>query len=351
MKPAENSYPDAHILVIDDNIENVRLAERFLEWANYTNVQCMTNSAEALQLLKTVTPDLILLDLHMPKPDGYEILNQVRAARMPLCSVPVLVFTADVTRETRAKALEAGASDFLTKPGDAQEILLRVHNFLVTRHLHHQIELYSAELENRVEERTAELNAARQEALESLARAAELRDDDTGQHTQRVGEMSERIARQMGRPEEFARAIRLAAPLHDVGKIGITDSILLKPGKLEEGEVETMRGHTIIGGRVFEGSQSPLMTLAREIAMNHHERWDGAGYPNRLYRDQIPLSARIVAVADVFDALTNERPYKPAWSEAEAIAEIASQRGKHFDPAVVDAFVALMTPSRLRQAA
>jgi putative two-component system response regulator len=342
MKPRVNSFPDAKILVIDDNIEKVQVVTRVLEWAGYFNVNVLTSSAEAVRLIKSETPDLVLLDVHMRKPDGYDVIGLIRGEESRDTNIPVLVYTADGSQETRSKALEAGASDFVTKPGDAQEILLRVKNFLRLRASHLELQRNNADLTRRVSARTAELSVARKEALEALAHAAELRDDSTGQHTRRVGELSVNIAKQLGAPEPWVDALGLAAPLHDVGKIGVPASILLKPGSLSEEEVASMRCHTTIGAQVFASIDSPLMKLAREIALSHHERWDGAGYPHGVAGDTIPLGARIVAVADVYDALVHERPYRSAWTPEAALVEIQSQSGAQFDPRVVDAFLAVM---------
>lgn len=339
MKPSQNTFPNAQILVIDDNAENLRLIERFLEWGGYLNVCTMKDSAAALASLEHARPDIILLDLHMPAPDGYEILTQLRQDGGVHQFIPILIFTADGTPEAKARALEAGASDFLMKPGDAQEVLLRVRNFLETRRLHQKLEQWVADLEIRVSMRTSELSNARREAIEVLARTAEFRDDDTGLHTRRVGELSASIAFELGETAEFVSALRLAAPLHDVGKVGLSDAILLKPGRYTDEETEIMRRHTTMGAKILERCESPLMMLAHSIALHHHEWWDGSGYPTGLAGEDIPLAARIVAVADVYDALTNERPYKPAWSIADAVAEIESQSGTHFDPRVVRAFL------------
>ncbi len=339
MKPQDNHFPNARILVVDDHLENVKLVARFLEWAGYMDVQVMTNSEEALAFMKVNPPDILLLDLHMPKPDGYEILSELRKDIVAYRFVPILVFTADTTAETKARALDAGASDFLTKPGDVQEILLRVRNFLALRQMQLKIEHTNKELEESIRVRTASLMTARREALTALARAAELRDDETGLHTQRVGLLSERIARELGAQEDFADSIRLAAPLHDVGKVALPDAILLKAGPLDDAEIASMRLHTTVGAGIFDGCESPLMKLSREIALCHHERWDGSGYPHGLKGEQIPLAARIVAIADVYDALTHERPYKPAYSHDEAVSRISVERGRHFDPKVVDAFL------------
>jgi len=349
MKNCENA--DAHILVVDDNPENVRLVERFLGFAGYTNVQLVTHSGSVMEIVEKNCPDLILLDLNMPTPNGYEILESLRESSSPGRYVPVLVFTADGTPEARKRALAVGASDFLTKPGDATEIMLRVRNFLHARKMHVELQKHSAELEEKVQGRTVELSMARREALESLASAAELRDDDTGQHTKRVGDLSAAIARNLGLPDDYVEAIRLAAPLHDVGKIALPDSILLKPSKLNSAEMEEMRRHTLMGSMVFGDAESPLMELARDIALNHHERWDGKGYPNGILGEAIPLGARIVSVADVYDALVNVRPYKPAWPQADALAEIEAQAGKQFDPSIVASFIDLMRTDQQQRAA
>ncbi len=351
MRSLSDGILEARILIVDDERANVQLVERFLEWAGYTNFKSITDSSAAMKEVREYGPDIILLDLHMPAPDGYAILAELNGKASANRFLPVLVFTADATSAARKKALEAGASDFLTKPGDAQEILLRVRNFLQARRMHLELQKHNQDLEARVNARTAELSLARREALETLARAAEYRDDDTGQHTKRVGDLSARIAEAMGEGNEFVEYIRLAAPLHDVGKIALPDSILLKPGPLDEEELQTMRRHTITGGQVFSGIESPMMKLAREIAICHHERWDGSGYPNGLAGDSIPLSARIVSIADVYDALVNERPYKRAWTHEDAVAEIESQSGRQFDPRVVEGFQIAIARRELRHAA
>lgn len=345
MNEIKHDFLDARILAIDDCEENVTLIQRILNFAGYFNVRIMTDSQAAMELLDEELPDIILLDLQMPQPDGFEILKKLAENSSPTSFTPVLVFTADATPETRKRALDCGASDFLTKPGDPVEILLRVRNFLQTRKYHLELIDRARNLEHEVKLRTGELISAREEALRVLAKVAEARDDATGEHTNRVGELSAQIATSLGKPTEFVQSIRLAAPLHDLGKIGIPDRILLKPGKLDSAELETMRKHTQIGAQMLSGLESPTMKLALEIVISHHEKWDGTGYPRELKGEQIPLAARIVAVADVYDALTHERPYKPAWSHEDAVAEIVAQSGKHFDPQVVDRFVALFANS------
>jgi putative two-component system response regulator len=246
--------------------------------------------------------------------------------------------TGDMTPEARQEALSRGAKDFVSKPYHADEVLLRIRTLLETRFLYFQVQSQNQILEAKVRERTRELEAAQIEIIERLARAAEFRDDNTGQHTERVGQMAALLARQLGLPDPQVSLIRRAAPLHDVGKIGIPDSVLLKLGKLTIEEFEVVKTHTTIGARILSGSRFGLLRLAEEIAYSHHERWDGGGYLG-IQGEQIPLAGRIVAVADVFDALTQKRPYKAAWPIAEAIAEIERQRSRQFDPEIVDAFL------------
>jgi len=332
------------ILVVDDEWANIELLKMLLKRWGFTNVVATSDSTEAIGLVRAVRPDLVLLDLHMPKLDGFEVLKGIREVTTPDEYLPVLVLTADVTNSTKQRALSGGARDFLIKPFDATEVLLRVTNLLETRHLHTRLENYTTDLAREVEVRTQqitqksnELEAARLEVLKRLASAAEFRDDDTGQHTIRVGVLSAEIARVLGKNMEFVKDMREAAPLHDIGKIGIPDDILLKPGKLTPEEWEVMKTHTSIGAKILAGSKDPLLRLSEEIALTHHEKWNGNGYM-RMKGTEIPLSGRIVAIADVFDALTNVRPYKKAWTREEAVAEIVKQRGEHFDPQVVDAF-------------
>jgi putative two-component system response regulator len=225
--------------------------------------------------------------------------------------------------------------------------LLRIRTLLETRFLYLQIQSQNVVLEAKVQERTQELEAAQIEIIERLARAAEFRDDNTGQHTERVGQMAALLARQLGLPDPQVSLIRRAAPLHDVGKIGIPDAVLLKLGKLTLDEFELVKTHTTIGARILSGSRFGVLRLAEEIAFSHHERWDGDGYVG-IKTDQIPLAGRIVAVADVFDALTQKRPYKAAWPIAEAIAEIERQRTRQFDPEIVDAFLRVVEQQSLR---
>ena len=305
--------------------------------AGFHKLDSTNDPREAASLYVHTRPDLVLLDLHMPHMDGLEVmdrLNQIIEASY----LPIVMLTGDLTPEARREALSRGAKDFVNKPFNPDEVLLRIRTLLETRFLYLQIQSQNQMLEAKVRDRTRELEAAQIEIIERLAKAAEFRDDTTGQHTERVGEMAALLARELGLSDAQVSLIRRAAPLHDVGKIGIPDSILLKLGKLTAAEFELVKTHTSIGARILSGSRFALLRLAEEIAFSHHERWDGSGYAG-LAGNQIPLAGRIVAVADVFDALTQKRPYKPAWPVEEAIAEIERQRGLQFDPSIVDAFL------------
>ncbi len=329
----------SRILVVDDNALNLRLIERILGGAGYSRIACLSEPRQVRPLCERVLPDLILLDLHMPGLDGFGVMEQLAPITPPDDYLPILVVTADVTRETRERALRMGAKDFLTKPVDATEVVLRVGNLLQTRHLYRNLRTLNAELERRVAQRTAQLERAHDELLERLALAADYRDDITGAHSRRVAAGSARIGSMLGMPDREARLLQQAAVLHDFGKIAIPDSVLLKPGSLTDDEFALMRSHTTIGASLLAGSQFPTLALGQELARMHHERWDGRGYLG-LAGDSVPLSSRIVAVADVFDALIHVRPYKKAWPLSEAVAAIASGGGTQFDPEVVAAFMA-----------
>jgi putative two-component system response regulator len=327
---------DARILIVDDEETNLRLLRRILEKDGYREIYVASDGSEVADLVTEVEPDLILLDLHMPTPDGFEILKtlapRIRGPEMQL----VLVLTGDDSAEAKRSALSLGARDFLSKPFDAQEALLRIRNLLETRFLYTRLAAQNSELETRVSARTSELRNSQVEILERLARAGEIRDDETGRHTQRVGELSAAIATAIGLTAGTVELIRVAAPLHDVGKIGIPDAILLKPGVLTDEETALMRSHTTIGARILSGGRSEVMKTAERVARSHHERWDGQGYPDRLAGTDIPIEARIVAVADCIDALTHNRPYRPSWPRSVVLEEIERSAGSHFDPDVVE---------------
>jgi putative two-component system response regulator len=334
-----SSLTGCRILIIDDEPANVRMLECVLSEGGYRNYRAITDPRQTLQVLDEFKPDLILLDLLMPYVDGFLVLKQIARQAAPDSYLPILVLTADVTRKTKQKALSAGAHDFLTKPFDITEALLRIRNLLETRLLHLQLAHQNTVLEQKVKERTRDLEEAQYEMLERLSIAAEYRDDETDEHAKRVGLMSERLAIALGVSAERAAVIRRAAALHDIGKIGIPDAILLKPGKLTPEEMQIMRTHTVIGSRILSGSLSALLQTAEVIASTHHERWDGKGYWRGLAGEAIPLEGRIVTVADAFDAMTHDRPYRRALSLDTALNELCRNSGKQFDPTVVAALV------------
>jgi putative two-component system response regulator len=335
---AECDHLDARILIIDDEPANLQLLRRILEPVGFRNLETTTDPRLASELMHEEEPDLILLDLLMPGMDGFEVMAEIRSGLPEDSYLPVLVLTSDHSRDTRQRALSEGAKDFLTKPLSPYEVRLRVQNLLETRFLHRTLQEHNQLLEARVRERTEDLERARLETLRRLAEAAEFRDDDTGEHTRRVGRMSAAIGAALGLGSDEVTLLRTVAPLHDVGKIGIPDRVLLKPSALSPEDFEVMKTHTVIGERLLGGSEFTVLETAAEVALSHHERWDGGGYPHGFQGSEIPLSGRIVAVADTWDALRHTRPYKPAWTHEEALTEVESQSGGQFDPDVVDAF-------------
>jgi putative two-component system response regulator len=331
------TFRNARILIVDDEESNIDILRHILTRAGFSRLESTQDPREATSLYVSHRPDLILLDLHMPHLDGLEVMAQLTEIA-EASYLPILILSGDVTPEARRACLSRGAKDFVGKPFNPDEILLRINTLLETRLLYIQIQSQNQLLEAKVRERTRALEEAQIEIIERLAMAAEFRDDNTGQHTQRVGQMSALLAKQLGLPDAQVALIRRAAPLHDVGKIGVPDTILLKIGKLTPEEFAIVKTHTTIGARLLSGGKFPLLRTAEEIAFAHHERWDGLGYAG-IKGLEIPLVGRIVAVADVFDALTQQRPYKAAWPIADAIAEIDRQRNTQFDPGVVDAFL------------
>jgi putative two-component system response regulator len=328
----------ARILIVDDEEVNVRLVTEMLRRSGFTAAIGLTDPRRLEDQFETIQPDLVLLDLHMPHRDGFSVLEALSpwivAEHLPVC-----VVTGDMSIDVRRKALALGARDFITKPYDLTEVVLRVRNLLETRLLHRDLQKQNRALIEAVRGRTTELEGTRLEMFERLAIAAEYRDDATSQHTVRVGALSAQLAERLDIPSTEVALLRRASALHDVGKIGIPDALLQKPGTLTPDEMEIMRTHTTIGARILGGSHAPILTLAESIALTHHERWDGQGYPRRLRGEAIPIEGRIVAVADVFDALTNQRPYRRARSVPDALTEIERHSGFQFDPRVVDALL------------
>lgn len=332
---------NARILIIDDQPPNVLLLTKMFEANGYSFVVGMTDPVAAVEAYAESHFDIILLDINMPVLDGFGVMEKLKLL-VGDDYLPIIVLTAQIDHETRLRALQGGARDFLTKPFDHMEVLSRVRNLLEVRLMYLQLKSQNETLESKVRIRTQELHDTRLEIIRRLGLAAEYRDHETGNHILRMSQYSKLIALEMGLGEEQAELILNAAPMHDIGKIGIPDRILLKPGRLNAEEWEIMRTHSVLGAELLGGHDSPLMVAAREIALSHHEKWDGSGYPFGEKGEDIPLFSRIVAVSDVFDALTSVRPYKDAWPVDEAVTEIESLSGISFDPNVVDAFMRIL---------
>jgi putative two-component system response regulator len=325
------------ILIVDDEPDNLFLMRQALRQLTYPQCETETDPVRAIARFQAESFDLVLLDYNMPVMSGLDVLLAI-ASKARREQIPVVMVTAQSDRDTRLLTLNAGAKDFITKPVDLAELAVRVDTLLENRSLHLELRQHNARLEAMVAERTHELHSTRLEVIRRLARAAEFRDNDTGVHVQRMSLYAEEIGRRLGLSSHECDLVLTASPMHDLGKIGISDLILLKPGKLTPDEFSIMKEHTLIGASILSGQDSPLLRTAHEIALNHHERWDGTGYPNGLSGQAIPLTARIASVADVFDALTMVRPYKPAWPTDAARQEILAHAGRQFDPEVVAAF-------------
>ena len=345
------------VMIVDDEIANVLVAKKLLQQAGYSDFETTTDSTEAYGLVQSSRPDVVLLDINMPEISGVEILRMIRSNKLTR-HLPVLILTANSDSEIKLMCLELGATDFLVKPVDPMELVPRVRNALQSKQYQDQLSNYALNLEEKVRQRTHELDRSRREVIYCLARAAEMRDNDTGNHVIRVGRYAGIIATNLGLPKSAADDIELAAQLHDVGKIAIPDAILLKPDKLEPEEFEIIKKHVHFGCQIVqpfaadqtEGLQSQLavdddanndgsrlMRLAANIAQTHHEKYDGSGYPIGLTGEDIPLEGRITAVADVYDALSTERPYKKAMPSKKCFEILEEGRGTHFDPKVLDA--------------
>ncbi len=333
----DSQLKNAKFLLVDDEQYNLELLETILENAGYQQLRSTTDPRRVLPLFIDYKPDILLLDFRMPDMTGLEVIRQV-VPRLPDGSFfPILVITGELAPEVKHDVLKEGAKDFLSKPIDKTEVLLRVRNLLTTRFLYHQLENQNEQLEVTVRRRTQELELAQEEIVDRLGRAAEYRDDETGQHTKRIGRSAAMVAEILGWAPAQVELMRRAAPLHDIGKISIPDRILLKPSRLTEEEFEQMKKHVTIGSKTLTGSRSPLLQLAETIALTHHERWDGSGYL-KLTKQEIPMAGRIVTVTDVFDALTHKRPYKEAWPIDRSREEMSARSGRHFDPQVLEAF-------------
>ncbi|MCA9470693.1 MAG: response regulator [Nitrospirales bacterium] len=334
---SQHQCQQAAVLIVDDQMTNIMLLENILQSAGYTNIHSTTESTDVVRLYREMNPDLICLDIRMPEVDGFQVMGQLKIVnKRPY--LPILVLTSEEDRGTRLRALESGAKDFLNKPFDKVEVLMRIRNLLETSLLHKENKRYMETLEETVLTRTQALEDTQREVIHRLGRAAEYRDNDTGSHIVRMSHYAAILAQAAGMTEEECKLVQQAMPMHDIGKIGIPDDILLKPDQLTSEEWHTMRRHTLIGAELLSGSDSPLLQMAEIIALTHHEKWDGSGYPNKLSGEDIPLPGRICAICDIFDALTSQRPYKEAWAVEDAIKHIHELSGTHLDPHLVERF-------------
>ncbi|MES2919379.1 MAG: HD domain-containing phosphohydrolase [Pseudomonadota bacterium] len=328
----------AHILVVDDERTNLLLLDKMLRSQGYHDLTLLEDPREVLPHYLARRPALVLLDISMPHLDGYQVMEQLRALEDPLLP-PIVILSAQDGRDFMLRALDAGARDFVAKPFDRYELMMRVRNLLDAELAHRLLHDQKEVLEDMVRERTEQLHHTRLQIVQRLGRAAEYRDEETGNHILRMSHICALLARAVGWSSADCDLILNASPMHDIGKIGIPDAILLKPGRFTPPEWEIMKTHAGIGSRLLEGDDSSLMVMAREIAHSHHEKWDGSGYPLGLAGEAIPMAGRIAALADVFDALTSCRPYKPAWPVEDALEYLREQRGHHFEPRLVDAFL------------
>ncbi|HEX4053145.1 MAG TPA: HD domain-containing phosphohydrolase [Tepidisphaeraceae bacterium] len=350
----------AKILIVDDEPINIKVVRKHLQGAGYRNFVTTTDSTTAMDILRAEQPDAVLLDVMMPQVNGLQILEWIRGDRQ-FQHVPVLILTASSDSATKLSALELGATDFLAKPVDPNELVPRLRNVLIVKAHQDYLAGYSAKLEGEVQKRTAEVEMSRLRVIQCLARAGEYRDDATGRHVIRVGRCAAILAAQLGYSAEKSAMIELAAQLHDIGKIGIPDAILLKPAKLTpeeyavmkkhceygkaivdpttDSEAELARKYTDLGLMPRQSFDSPLLTMAATVAMTHHERFNGSGYPRGMSGEAIPLEGRITAIVDVFDALHSPRPYKIAFPLEKCVEILRSGRGTEFDPTIHDAFL------------
>lgn len=347
MQTHESKFIDdtkqANILVVDHQKLNIAMIKKVLQREGYQSIKSTQDPFSVVSFCEEENIDLVILDIKMPKLDGFGIINSLKEELGEKNVPPVLIVTDIAEQVFRREALTYGARDYIVRPFDIREFLARVHNMLEVWQAHQIVKFQKELLEIKVQERTKELRAAHDELQDSrlevvwrLGRAAEYRDNETGLHIIRMSQIAAVLGRAYGMEEEQADLLLVASPMHDIGKLGIPDRVLLKEGKLDEEEWAIMQTHAQIGADILADGTTDLMVMAREIAMTHHEKWDGSGYPNSLMGEEIPLTGRISAIADVFDALTSERPYKKAWSVEDAMDLIRSESGKHFEPRLVE---------------
>jgi putative two-component system response regulator len=327
-----NNNSEIFILIVDDEDYLRRIVARILQEKGYTCIQA-SSGAEALDLLLTQEFSLLITDIMMPEMSGIELLA---VARKVSPDIAVIMLTGVDSQETAIKALEQGAYGYMIKPFQPNELLINVINALRRRDLEKLRNDFENDLQKQVLERTKDIRQREEEITMHLVAASEYRDEETGSHIRRIALYAAALAKAFGWSEERVDLMRLAAPMHDIGKIGVPDHILLKSGKFTPEEFEIMKKHTVMGAGILAGSNIPLMNLASDVALNHHERWDSSGYPNGLAKEDIPECARIVAIVDVYDALLTDRVYRKAFSEAEAFPMMIAAAGHHFDPKIFE---------------
>ncbi|MDO8437033.1 MAG: response regulator [Nitrosomonadaceae bacterium] len=349
MMGGKSGPPPARILVVDDEARNLRYLEALLETDGYT-VKTAASGEAALRLVPVFRPDLILLDIMMPGIDGFQVAGRLKLDPETK-TIPIIMVTALDDRDSKIHALEMGAEEFLTKPIERAELWVRIRNLLRLREFSKFLEDHNHILEQQVKERSAQLTASYRETIHTMNRAASYRDEKTGAHVERISWYCIELAAALGLDEEYRDCIFYASPMHDIGKIGIPDAVLQNPAPLTAAEWALMKTHTVLGAKMLEGGDSPYLTMGREIALSHHERWDGSGYPQELAGEAIPLAARIMQIADVYDALRSRRPYKPPFAHQKALDIILNGNERvmpgHFDPQVLAVFRA--TASKLRK--
>jgi putative two-component system response regulator len=326
------------VYVADDVSINIELVESVFRSDPELTIRKAEHGKELLESIElNGLPDLLILDLMMPIMDGFDVLEKLKPIREKNY-FPIIVLSALTDKQSIVKALSMGADDYVTKPFFVEELKARVGNMLKLKERDEFLNSSLDVMASNLHEKLRMLEHTQVEVIIRLGKASEFRDDETGRHIERIADYVNLLMDELGVNRDFRMMMRYACPMHDVGKIGIPDGVLLKPGKLTDEEFKIIKLHTIIGGKILGGTSLPLLELAREIALSHHERWDGDGYPLGLAGKEIPQSGRIVAITDVFDALTSDRVYKAAWPIDKALDYIREQRGRQFDPEVVDAF-------------
>ncbi len=333
-----NPVNNERIFIIDDEPANIRLLEKILNGQGYNKLTKIADPREVLKRYLKQSPSLILLDINMPHLNGYQVMAQLKALEDPLLP-PIIILTAQHSSDYLLRALAGGARDFISKPFDRNELLMRVRNLLDVHLAHRLLHDQNRVLKSMVDKRTDELRNTQLQVVQRLGMAVESRDKQTGNHILRMSHIARLLAQGIKWNDTDCDLILNASPMHDIGKIGIADSILLKPGKLDSAEWEVMKSHTTIGAQLLSEGDSDLMSMAHDIALTHHEKWDGSGYPHGLAGTDIPQAGRIAALADVVDALVSKRPYKEGWTIEETIAHVEENSGRHFDPDLVEVFL------------